>query len=95
MKGVLLVPVFALVLVGAGCDWDDDDDYSYHTENCRSVDYGGGEEYELCCRLSCHGEYDYDHAHEHCDEEYTCESSTEDDCPPFVIDDNWYPECIY
>lgn len=97
MKEILLGSVFALALVGAGCDWDDDDDYSYHTENCTSVDQGGGEEYELCCRLSCYGEYDYydDDFYERCDEDYSCESSTGDECPTEIVDEFGYPYCIY
>jgi hypothetical protein len=92
MKRTLLASVLALMLFGAGCG---DDDYSYRTENCTSIDYGGGDEYELCCRLRCHGECDYDECHESCDEEFSCESSTGDPCPPDVIEDYGYPHCIY
>jgi hypothetical protein len=96
MKATFFASVLALALVAAGCDWDDDD-YSYYTENCTSVDLGGGEEYELCCRLKCAGEYDYDDDHfsERCSESYSCESSTGDDCPREVVDEYGYPDCIY
>jgi hypothetical protein len=93
MKRVLASLALAVALAVVGCD--DDDDYSYHSENCTSVDLGGGEEYELCCTLSCHGEYDYDHAHESCSEDYSCTSSDGGPCPPDVIDSHWYPGCIY
>lgn len=95
MKAVFLGSVLVLALVAGGCDWDDDDDYSYVTENCTEIDLGGGEEYELCCRLKCSGEYDYDDYYERCTESYSCESFSDDDCPPEVIDEYGYPNCIY
>jgi hypothetical protein len=96
MRAKRLAAVLLLALVGGGCDWDDDD-YSYVTENCTSVDQGGGEEYELCCRLRCEGEYDYDDDdfYERCDEEYSCRSSTGDACPIDIVDEFGYPDCIY
>jgi hypothetical protein len=93
MNRLFLAVAIAASLLVAGCD--ESDDYSYHSENCASVDYGEGEEYELCCTLRCHGDYDYDNAHESCTEEYTCTSSNGDPSPHDVIDSNWYPECIY
>jgi hypothetical protein len=96
MKHILLVGGFALMLgLGAGCYYDDDEDYSYRTENCTAVDLGGGEEYELCCRLKCFGEYDYDDFEESCTEEFSCTSSTDDPCPSDVVRDYGYPDCIY
>ncbi len=94
MKKILLASILTFAVIGSGC-YHHDDDYSYQTENCTSVDLGGGEEYELCCRLACQGEYDYDDSHESCREEYSCESSTHDPCPRVVIDQYGYPPCIY
>ena len=95
MKVILRGSIIALALIGSGC-YGDDEDYSYRTENCVSVDDGDGQEYELCCRLSCRGEYDYDDFEETCKEQYSCDSVTTDDpCPADVIDRYRYPDCIY
>ncbi len=94
MNRLFFAAAIAATLLVAGCD-DDDDDYSYSSENCRTVDYGEGEEYELCCILRCYGEYDWDEAYENCSEEYTCASRDGGPCPEEVIRIYRYPECIY
>lgn len=93
MKRALLTMAIGLALLGAGC-YDDDQDYSYATENCTSVE-DDGIDYQLCCRLRCVGEYDYDDFEERCDEELSCESVAEESCPPGVIARFGYPHCIY
>lgn len=92
---MVLALAVALALSVPGCDDDDDDDYSYASENCTDVDLGEDERYELCCRLRCEGEYDWDDAHEQCTAEYTCTALTGDSCPHEIIDIYGYPECIY
>jgi hypothetical protein len=94
MKGILFGLVFMFALVATSC-YDDDDDYTYHTENCTSVDYGGGQTYTLCCRLTCSAEYNDGDYSERCAEENSCTSSTGDPCPPSVVQENRYPACIY
>lgn len=90
---MVLVLAAALALSVAGCD--EDDDYSYKSENCTVVDLGDDEQYELCCTLHCRGECDWDDCHEQCDAEYTCTPWTGDTCPHEIIDYYGYPECIY
>ena len=94
MKGILFGVVFMLALVATSC-YDDDEDYTYQTENCTSVDSGGGQTYTLCCRLTCSAEYDDSDYSERCTEENSCKSSTGDPCPPSVVQENRYPACIY
>jgi hypothetical protein len=93
MKGILFGLVFMLALVVASCY--DDDDYTYRTENCTSVDYGGGQTYTLCCRLRCSAKYDDGDYSESCAEENSCTSLTGAPCPPSVVQENRYPVCIY
>lgn len=88
----MLGSILVLALLGSGCYGDDD--YSYDTENCTTVD-DDGQKYQLCCRLECEGEYDYDDFEERCNEEYSCESATDEACPIDVIDRYGYPYCIY
>jgi hypothetical protein len=90
---MVLALAFALTLGLAGCD--EDDDYSYVSENCNDVDVGENERYELCCTLRCEGEADWDDYHEHCSAEYTCTASTGDACPREIIEKYGYPDCIY
>ena len=94
MKGMLFGLVFMLALVAASC-YDDDDDDTYQSENCTSVDYGGGQTYTLCCRLTCSAKYDDGNYAERCAEENSCTSSTGGPCPPVVVQENRYPACLY
>jgi hypothetical protein len=94
MKGILFGLVFICVLVTASC-YDDDDDYTYESENCTLVDYGGGQTYTLCCRVKCSAEYDDGDYRERCIEENSCTSSTGGPCPPVVVQENRYPACLY
>ena len=91
MRAILRGSILALALVGAGCG---DDDYSYSTENCVAVDYAD-QAYQLCCRLNCHAECDWNDCSQNCSQVRSCESSTGDPCPPGVVDDHRYPPCIY
>jgi hypothetical protein len=90
---VVVALALAALLGTAGCD--DSDDYSWTSENCYSVDLGEGEEYELCCKLKCKGEYDYDDYHEECTETYYCTGPTDDPCPHEIIEEYGYPSCVY
>ena len=94
MKGMLFGLVFMLALVAASC-YDDDDEETYKSENCTSVDYGGGQTYTLCCRLTCSAKYDDGDYSERCAEENSCTSSTGGPCPPVVVQENRYPACLY
>ena len=94
MKGMLFGLVFMLALVAASC-YDDEDDDTYQSENCTSVDYGGGQTYTLCCRLTCTAKYDDGDYSERCAEENSCTSSTGEPCPPVVVQENRYPACLY
>jgi len=91
VMAVALVAALALV----GCDDDDDEDYSATSENCQVIDYGEGEQYELCCTVNCYYHYDDDEYVEQCLEERTCSSSTGSACPHWVIEEYDYPPCIY
>lgn len=84
--------VAALALVGCG---DDDDDYTATSQNCQVTDYGGGEQYTLCCTLTCHYHYDHDEYVEQCQEDRTCSTPTGSACPDWVIEGHDYPHCYY
>jgi hypothetical protein len=94
MKGMLFGLVFMLALVAASC-YDDEDEDTYQSENCTSVDYGGGQTYTLCCRLTCSAKYDDGNYAERCAEANSCTSSTGGPCPPVVVQENRYPACLY
>ncbi len=87
----------ALALVGCD-DWDDDhEDFTETYQNCEVIDYGGGEQYKLCCTATCHFHYDYDDGDytEQCQEDRTCSTPTGSACPNWVITQYGYPPCLY
>lgn len=89
--------VGALALFGCGDDdhHHDDDDYTETFENCQVIDYGGGEQYKLCCTATCYYHYDHHEYVEECREERTCSTSTGSPCPNSVIEAYGYPPCFY
>ena len=93
MRGLLSSVVLMVALGLTGC-YDDDEDYSAQSENCAVVDYGLGETYTLCCRLSCTAEYDDGDYTEQCREENSCTAASGAPCPLFVLQDNRFPACL-
>ena len=86
--------VAALAPVGCGDDCDDED-YTETYQNCQVTDYGAGEQYTLCCTLTCSYHYDCDDDKyvEQCAQQRTCTSPTGSACPPSVIEKPGYPPC--
>jgi len=87
--------VASLALVGC-----DDDDFTETYQNCRVADYGGGEQYKLCCTAVCEYHYHYDYWDDdeyevECQENPTCSTATGSACPDWVIEDQGYPPCLY
>jgi hypothetical protein len=96
MKVEMIAAVVVAALAMAGCGGDDDD-YTATAQNCQVVEYGEGEQYKLCCTVTCYYHYDNDHYSEQCSEARSCVpvAPTTGDCPQPVIDENDYPRCPY
>ena len=90
--------ILAAALLGgftlAGCG-DDDEDYTETFQNCQVIDGGEGEQYEVCCTVTCHYHYDYDEYAAQCHEDRTCSTSAGSPCPDGAVDEHDYPHCYY
>ncbi|MBP1686241.1 MAG: hypothetical protein H6Q33_2384 [Deltaproteobacteria bacterium] len=94
-SGWIMAAAFAAALTVVGCGDDDDEDYTETYQNCQVADYGGGEQYKLCCTVTCNYHYDDDEYVAQCAESRTCTTATGSACPTWVVQENRYPPCPY
>jgi hypothetical protein len=95
MRQALLSGLLMLLALAMVSCYDDEEDYTYKTENCAVITAVDGQRYTACCRLKCIAEYDDGDYRERCVEETTCTTASGASCPPSVLVDNRAPACFY